>query len=193
MIRGLLTAFLVTAVALIIIVGGAVYVLTSPAKETAAMLTLSSSAFKNGESIPAKYTCDASAPVSPPLSISNAPAGTKSFVLLADDPDVPKALLPSGVFDHWALYNIPPETTAIPEGGSAGNPGLNGAGKGEYAAPCPPPQYEPKKHRYFFKLYALDTTVEFFKQPSVSDIEAAIQGHILESAELQGTYERTGN
>lgn len=194
MLRGLLFAFIVTALALGILGMGAAYLLlTPPPQKTDSMFTLSSSAFQDTDSIPVKYTCDVSAPVSPPLSISNAPEGTKSFVLIADDPDVPKQLLPSGVFDHWVLYNIPAETVSIPEGGSAGNPGLNGAGKDAYAAPCPPPQFEPSEHRYIFTLYAVDTTIEFFKEPTRADVEGAIQGHILDTAVLEGKYKRQTN
>lgn len=185
-------AYTFTGLVILIIIGAAYYFINAKQLETQhpkPMLTLTSSAFEKDARVPAKYTCD-SENISPPLTIANVPAGTKSLVLLMDDPDVPKALLPSGVFDHWVLYGIPPETTHIPEGGVAGNPGLNGAGKSGYTGPCPPTEYEPTEHRYFFKLYALDTTLEFFKQPTKANVEGAIQGHIIESAELMARYDR---
>lgn len=158
--------------------------------QTSSMLTLTSPAFSENEVIPAKYTCDGEN-VSPPLSIAGVPEGTKSLVLLMDDPDVPKALKPDGVFDHWVLYGIAPNTKEIPEGTVVGNQGLNGRGKDAYTGPCPPPQYQPREHRYFFKLYALDTTLTFIKVPTKADLEGALEGHTLESAELIGRYERT--
>ncbi len=176
----------------LIIIGATYFFISTKKLETptpTSMLTLTSSAFEKDARIPAKYTCDAGN-ISPPLSIANIPAGTKSLVLIMNDPDVPKALVPSGVFDHWALYNIPPETAEIPEGGVAGNPGLNGAGKDAYTGPCPPTEYEPTEHRYFFKLYALDTTLEFFKEPTAANLEAAVEGHTIESAELMARYDR---
>jgi len=120
------------------------------------LITLNSSAFENGGAIPSKYTCDGEQK-NPPLSIAAAPANTKSFALIVDDPDVPKQLKPDGMFVHWVLFNIPPTTISIGEGERVGTAGQNGAGKNQYTGPCPPAQYEPSTHRYFFKIYALDT------------------------------------
>ena len=153
------------------------------------MLTLTSPAFEKDARMPPKYTCDADN-VSPPLMISGVPEGTKSLVLIMDDPDVPRQLIPSGVFDHWVLYGIPPETTDILEGGIAGTVGLNTARKDVYTGPCPPTEYEPTEHRYFFKLHALDTMLEFTKKPTKAEVEEAIQGRIIESTELMTRYDR---
>lgn len=176
----------------LIIIGVAYYLINTPQLETSSthsMLTLTSSAFPENARIPSKYTCDAEN-ISPPLSISGVPEGTKSLVLIMDDPDVPPQLISSGVFDHWVVYSIPPETSAIPEGSVIGNTGLNGAGKNSYTGPCPPTEYEPTEHRYFFKLYAVDVLLNFVKAPSKTDVETAIQGHIIESAELMVRYAR---
>src|SRR3989344_931878 len=165
------TAYLLLGVLWLIIIAGAAYGFNrgfTPSRDTIAgtasgtsmatsTLTLTSPAFENGGLIPAKYTCDEDRTLSPQLLISGVPEEAKSRALIMDDPDVPKAIHPDGMFDHWTLFNIPPQTTGIPEGGSAGIAGANGAGKNAYTGPCPPPQYEPSEHRYFFKLYALDT------------------------------------
>lgn len=153
------------------------------------MLTLTSSAFENGASIPSRFTCDG-VQVSPPLSISGVPEDAKSLVLIMDDPDVPKALKPDGIFDHWVLFNIPPETREIPEGGFVGVSGANSAGRNTYTGPCPPPQYEPSQHRYFFKLYALDAELLLSAGASKAEVESAMQGHIMAHTELMGVYKR---
>lgn len=151
--------------------------------------SLSSSAFADGMSIPSRFTCDG-AQTSPHLVISSVPAQAKSLVLIMADPDVSKQLKADGIFDHWILFNIPPETIEIPEGGTVGTPGVNGAGKNAYAAPCPPPQYEPSEHRYIFALFALDTTLALNPGASKTDILAAMEGHILAQTELTGKYQR---
>lgn len=162
---------------------------TTTTSMTTSTLTLTSPAFENGSSIPSRFTCDGDN-MSPPLSWSGVPEGTKSLALIMDDPDVPKALKPDGVFDHWTLFNIPPETREIPEGGSVGVPGVNGAGKKAYTGPCPPPQYEPSEHRYFFRLYALDTMLSLSSGASKKEVLAVMQGHILAETELLGRYKR---
>ena len=156
-------------------------------EQTSMMLT--STSFKQGESIPSKYTCDAEN-VSPPLSISGVPENAKSLVLVLNDPDVPKALKPDGNFDHWVLYGLDPKTAEIPEGAMSGTEGLNGAGKPGYTGPCPPGNYEPREHRYFFTLYAVDTTLNFIKAPTKEDVLTAIQNNVIEKAEFMGTYKR---
>ncbi len=157
------------------------------------MLTLTSTAFEPNGSIPPKYTCDASPPAGgtiPPLSISGTPGGAKSLVLIMDDPDIPESVKQSRgieVFDHWVVFNIPPETTLVAEGAEpAGVLGRNGAGRPGYTGPCPPDR-EP---RYFFKLYALDTELTLPEGASKADVETAMEGHILAQTELIGRYER---
>src|SRR3989338_1855605 len=152
-------------------------------------LKITSSAFAEGANIPPKFTCDGEQ-TSPALFISGVPESAKSLALIMDDPDVPKALKPDGVFDHWVLFNISPATTEIPEGGSAGTPGGNGGGKNAYYAPCPPPQYEPSEHRYVFALYALDTELPLKVGASKAEVLNAMEGHVVEKAELVGKYKR---
>jgi hypothetical protein len=102
-----------------------------------------------------------------------------------DDPDVPKNLLPSGLFVHWVVYNMPAETSAIAENSAPpGSQGLNGSGKPNFTAPCPPD----REHRYFFKLYALDAVLNFDRPPTKDNLEAAMSGHTIGQAELMGTY-----
>lgn len=153
-------------------------------------LTLTSSAFEHDGNIPARYTCDGTRTLSPALMWSGVPEGALSLALVMDDPDVPKAIKPDGVFDHWTLFNIPPTTTEIPEGGSIGSAGVNGAGNSTYTGPCPPPQYEPSEHRYFFRLYALDTELSLAPGASKTEVLAAMQNHVLAEAELMGRYKR---
>ncbi|HVB19719.1 MAG TPA: YbhB/YbcL family Raf kinase inhibitor-like protein [Candidatus Paceibacterota bacterium] len=159
--------------------------------DTALMLT--STAFANGGVIPEEYTCDGKRELSPPLAISGAPEGTKSFVLIMDDPDIPEVFKEShGIdsFDHWTLYNIPASTTEIPENSTVGTSGLNGAGKEGYIGPCPPPQYEPREHRYIFKLYALRDTVHFEAPPTKQNVLDALAPLLLAETELIGRYSR---
>ena len=145
---------------------------------------LTSSAFKHQAAIPQKYTCDGQ-DISPPLGWSNVPAGVQSFALIVDDPDAPV-----GVWDHWLLFNLPAETQALPEQAAvpAGSqPGKNSWGKLNYGGPCPPGG----THRYFFKLYALDTTLSLKAGATKKQLLQAMQGHILAQAELIGTYSRS--
>ncbi|OGG56939.1 kinase inhibitor [Candidatus Kaiserbacteria bacterium RIFCSPHIGHO2_02_FULL_55_20] len=153
-------------------------------------LTLRSPAFADNGSMPSRFTCDGDRTVNPELTIGGVPPGTKSLALIMDDPDVPKALHPDGVFEHWILFNIPPSTTAIPENGSVGTVGANGAGKNAYTGPCPPPQYEPSEHRYVFKLYALDTLLALQAEATRADVEKAMSGHIIAETQLVGRYKR---
>jgi hypothetical protein len=157
--------------------------------EPMGVFSLSSSAFENGALMPSPYTCDG-ANVSPPLSISGVPSEATSLVLVMDDPDVPKELKPDGVFDHWVMYGIDPKTTEIPEGALTGALGLNGAGEPKYTGPCPPPQYEPSEHRYFFRLYAVDMTLNFIKAPTKAEVLMATEGRVIAAAELMGRYKR---
>lgn len=151
---------------------------------------LKSPAFGDGARIPSQYTCDEDQP-SPPLSIAGTPKGTKSFALLMEDPDVPKQIKPDGLFVHWILFNIPAETIDIPENAVLGAEGMNGSGKQGYVGPCPPTQYEPSKHRYFFHLYALDTELDLQPGATKEELLHAMEGHILEETQLIGTYKRS--
>ena len=147
-------------------------------------MNLISSAFKAGELIPKQYTCDDS-DLSPPLQWNNVPLNTKSFVLIVDDPDAPM-----GNWDHWLLFNISATTNVLKENISelpiGTKIGKNSWGNMAYGGPCPPSNI----HRYFFKLYALDTTLSLESGATKDQIIQAAQGHILAQAELIGRYER---
>ncbi len=162
----------------------------SNASMSSSSLSLTSPAFEQGGSIPARYTCDGTRTLSPALVWGGVPEGAVSLVLIADDPDVPKAIKPDGVFDHWTLFNIPPTTAGISEGGSVGTAGVNGAGNSAYTGPCPPPQYEPSEHRYFFRLYALDTSLDLPEGATKAQVLAAMEGRVIAQAELMGRYKR---
>ncbi|MEY4747107.1 MAG: hypothetical protein RLZZ416_156 [Candidatus Parcubacteria bacterium] len=162
---------------------------SSSASMNKSEFSLTSSAFAAGSAIPSPFTCDGENK-SPSLSWAGVPEGARSLTLIMDDPDVPKQLKPDGVFDHWVLFNIPPSTTELAAGGTAGMPGGNGAGKNGYTGPCPPAQYEPSMHRYVFRLYALDTDLPLQEGASKSDVLKAMQGHVLGQAELIGMYKR---
>jgi hypothetical protein len=195
---GLRNSLLFVGIGAIVVIAGAVMISRDPAPEAGAAsenknmsstLTLNTSAFEQGQTIPSKYTCDGDN-VSPPLSFGGVPEGTKTLALIMDDPDVPKQLKPDGVFDHWTLFNITPDTREIPENGSAGTAGANGAGKSAYTGPCPPAQYEPSEHRYFFRLYALDGELDLPAGASKNDVLTAMEGHIISEVELMGRYKR---
>lgn len=152
-------------------------------------LTLTSSAFSHQGKIPLIYTCDGEN-ISPPLTLSGVPAQTKTLVLLMDDPDIPefvKQKFNIVMWDHWVVWNIPPTTHEIPERkGPQGVLGNNTGGKAAYGGPCPPD----REHRYFFKLYALNTSLDLKPGSSKQEVEMAMQGHILAQTELVGLYER---
>jgi Raf kinase inhibitor-like YbhB/YbcL family protein len=154
---------------------------------------LTSTAFEANGSMPAKYTCEG-ANISPPLTWAGAPpAVTKSFALIVEDPDAPDPAKPTRVVSHWVAYNIPVATTHLGESASkkgmpAGSAqGLNEGKKVGYTGPCPPIG----RHRYFFKLFALDTVLAGLNSPAKADLEKAIQGHVVGTAELIGTYQKT--
>ncbi|HEX4799192.1 MAG TPA: YbhB/YbcL family Raf kinase inhibitor-like protein [Candidatus Paceibacterota bacterium] len=152
-------------------------------------LTLTSPAFAHNEAIPPMYTCDGEN-ISIPLTIQHVPEGTHSLALVMDDPDIPVAVKEKmGIshFDHWVLYNIPPDTTSIEDGVGVGNLGLNSLGKMEYIGPCPPDG----EHRYVFRLYALSQPLTFIKQPTLFEVEEASKSIAIAKAELIGTYKRT--
>lgn len=149
-------------------------------------MKLSSSVFEHGGKIPPKYTCNGEN-VNPPLNISDVPPGAKSLVLIMEDPDVPKNLRPDGMWDHWIVFNMPPDTSEIPEGKEP--QGIHGQGTGgnlDYMGPCPPD----REHRYFFKLFALESDLDLKEGAKKTDVEKAMEGHVLEKAELMGLYEQ---
>ncbi|RME44609.1 MAG: YbhB/YbcL family Raf kinase inhibitor-like protein [Chloroflexi bacterium] len=145
-----------------------------------------SSAFDEGATIPTRHTCDGE-DVSPELTWQGAPAGTRSFVLIMDDPDAP-----GRTFTHWVLFDIPASQTTLPEGfqpGDVGTSGANDFGKTGYGGPCPPPGHGP--HRYFFTLYALNTDVlNLPANASRPAVEQAMRDHLIAQARLMGRYER---
>lgn len=152
--------------------------------ETNRKMELTSTAFKDGQPIPRDYTCDGRN-VSPPLAWKGAPANTAGFVLIVDDPDAP-----SGVWTHWVLFNLPRDTSNLDENATSLSnavQGVNDFKKTGYGGPCPP---SGKAHRYFFKLYALDTTLNLPAGAARKDVEAAMTKHILAQGQLMGTYQR---
>ncbi|MFA6503056.1 MAG: YbhB/YbcL family Raf kinase inhibitor-like protein [Candidatus Paceibacterota bacterium] len=151
-------------------------------------MKLASPAFEHAGSIPPAYTCDGDRFLSPPLTITDVPEAAQSLVLIVDDPDVPKALREDGNFTHWVLFNISPATNDLPAGEGVGTAGANTRGDARYTGPCPPPEYEPKTHRYFFKLYALDTILDLAEGTSKEEVESAMSNHIIATTELLGTY-----
>ncbi len=148
-----------------------------------------SSAFENGGSIPSQFTCDEKQ-MSPPLSIDGVPAGTQSMVLIMEDRDIPKNLKADGTFLHWVVMNIPPATREIGIAEEIGVLGASGNGVSGYMGPCAPKQYQPTEHRYYFDLYALDTTLSLPEGARVADVRAAMEGHVIEQATMMGRYER---
>ena len=147
-------------------------------------MKITSKAFGHGESIPEKYTADGDN-ISPPLSISDVPAGAKSLALIVDDPDAPV-----GTWVHWVVWNIPPNTNEIAEGMGLNSLGVNGNSdfkKTGYGGPAPPPG---PSHTYYFKLYALDHALALNGGSTKAELEKAMQGCILAKAELQGEYQR---
>jgi Raf kinase inhibitor-like YbhB/YbcL family protein len=152
-------------------------------------MKLTSPAFAENGAIPPTHTCDGSNQ-SPPLIFTGIPPEAKSLVLIMDDSDVPKDLLPSGVFDHWIVFNIPPDTAGVGANETLrGIHGANSAGQAKYTGPCPPD----REHRYFFRLYALDAELELPKGASKAEVLKAMVGHILTNAQLMGRYNRPAN
>ncbi|HUU45167.1 MAG TPA: YbhB/YbcL family Raf kinase inhibitor-like protein [Acidobacteriota bacterium] len=150
-------------------------------------LTITSTAFAEGEMIPRKYTCDGD-DISPPLTWSGAPDTTVSFVLICDDPDAPR-----GTWVHWVMYNIPADTTTLPENLPQDDTLAAGAVQGitdfrrpGYGGPCPPSG----THRYYFKLYALDTVLAVAGRATKDDLLAAMKGHVVAESQLMGRYSR---
>jgi len=150
-------------------------------------IIIKSSAFNEGELIPIKYTCDG-INVSPPLSWSDSPQGTKSFALISDDPDAPM-----GTWVHWVIYNIPPDINELPENMPSSRILPNGAiqgvtdfGSTGYGGPCPPSG----THRYYFKIYALDTILDLNSEVRKKQLVEAMEDHIIDQGQLMGKYKR---
>lgn len=157
-------------------------------RENRMSLALTSPDFPHNGMIPSKHTCEGS-DAAPELKWSGAPAGTKSFALIVDDPDAPDPKAPKMTYVHWVLYDIPADASGLPAGGrtpQGARDGLNDWKKTGYGGPCPPIG----RHRYFFKLYALDTMLGDLGQPTKDRLLAAMKGHILGEATLMGTYQK---
>jgi len=151
-------------------------------------IQISSTAFAEGQPIPDQYTC-AGPDVSPPLTWTNVPTGTKSFALIADDPDAPM-----GTWVHWVIYNLPPATMSLventppsPELPNGAKQGINDFRQIGYGGPCPP---RGKPHHYFFKVYALDTTLNLKSGATKKELLKAMNGHVLAEGRLMGTFQR---
>lgn len=159
----------------------------NPVKAGGEKMEITSAAFKEGGMIPSKYTCDG-ADVSPPLEWKSLPGGTKSLALICDDPDAPM-----GTWVHWVVFNLPADLRGLPENmppketlDNGGKQGVSDFGRTGYGGPCPPAG----THRYFFKLYALDTTLEFTGKVTKAALLKAMDGHVLAEGQLMGRYKR---
>src|SRR5262245_38284887 len=152
-------------------------------------LTLTSPSFTHQGEIPSQYTCEG-ADVSPALSWSGVPPAARSLALVVDDPDAPDPRAPKMTYVHWVLYDIPPATTGLPEATRSAPPGardgVNDWKRTGYGGPCPPIG----RHRYFHKLFALDTVLGDLKNPTKAALEQAMKGHVLAEAQLVGTYQK---
>lgn len=154
-------------------------------------LVLESTAFTDGGVIPTRYTCEGE-DITPPLSWHGVPEGARSLALVVDDPDAPDPAAPQMVFVHWVLYNLPPETAGLPEGvardglPAGAQEGVNDFKRMGYGGPCPPIG----RHRYYHRLYALDTPLQGLQLPTKTDLEQAMAGHILAEAQWMGTYQK---
>ena len=151
-------------------------------------MKLESPAFASGEPIPIEYSVDGPGH-SPPLQISDAPTGTQSLALVVEDPDIPRSRRPSGIFDHWTVWNLPADLVELPTGAQPpGRVGLTSYGTHEYVPPAPPPGSG--EHRYYFHLYALDTLLDLPDDTTKADLFAAMTGHVLAVSSLMGRYAR---
>lgn len=151
-------------------------------------MKLTSTAFAHHGPIPAKYTCEGQ-DIAPPLAWSGVPVGAQSLAPVCFDPDAPDPAAPKMTWVHWVLYDLPPDSTGLPEGGvlpHGVHEGLNDWQRTGYGGPCPPIG----RHRYFFELYALDTKLPNLRQPTRAQLMNAIKDHVLAKAELVGTYQK---
>jgi len=174
--------FLAAGLGCALLAGGATTLKSAPS------MNMTSSALASGQPIPQKYTCQGD-DISPPLAWTDVPAGAKGLALIAEDPDAPM-----GTWVHWVVYDLPPTATGLPENVAptqyiTGNAkqGLNDFHRLGYGGPCPPPG---KPHRYYFKLYALDRTLDLKPGATKKEVEAAMKGHVLAEGQLMGTYQR---
>jgi Raf kinase inhibitor-like YbhB/YbcL family protein len=155
-------------------------------------LTITSIAFTNGGEIPTRYTCQGK-DISPPLDWRGVPENARSLVLIIDDPDAPDPKAPRMTWVHWVLFNLQPDMVGLPEGVSpddlppGAGQGMNSWNRTGYGGPCPPIG----RHRYFHKLYALDTVLDLPGKPTSKALEDAMQGHVIGQAELVGTYQKS--
>jgi hypothetical protein len=159
-------------------------------KEAKATMKVESADFAANAAIPSKHTCEGE-DLAPQLSWSGAPAGTKSFAIIVDDPDAPDPKAPKMTWVHWVAYDLPAATTSLAQGGalpSGARDGANDWKAAGYRGPCPPIG----RHRYFFKVYALDATLGDLGTPSKAKLEKAMHGHVLARGELVGTYQKGG-
>lgn len=168
---------------------GAACPIISEGAPMAQKFQISSSAYPDRGEIPARFTCDGQ-DISPPLAWSGMPAGTKSLAFIMDDPDAPNPAAPKMTWVHWVLYNIPVDVHGLPENGSKHLPagtreGMNDWKRTGYGGPCPPIG----RHRYFHKLYALDTVLQDLRYPTKDALLAAMRGHILAETQIIGTYQ----
>ena len=152
-------------------------------------MQLTSTAFSHQGEIPGRHTCEGR-DVAPPLAWTGVPGNAKSLALIVDDPDAPDPKAPKTTWVHWVLFEIAPDESGIPEGGMplpvGTREGVNDWKRTGYGGPCPPIG----RHRYFFKLYALDTVLPDLKSPTKAELEKAMEGHVLAKTELMGTYEK---
>jgi Raf kinase inhibitor-like YbhB/YbcL family protein len=197
-------AYFLLGFALLLLIGGGFYFYSPTAlapeenivsnnSKNMNTLSITSPAFAHNDAIPAKYTCDGEN-INPELIFNGIPANAKSLALIVDDPDIPEEIKSSrglSVFDHWVMFNIPPDTESIPENTTPSNTGgVSSRGELGYVGPCPPKDMEPLTHRYFFKLYALDTMLDLPAKATKSEVEAVMNKHILAQGELVGLYTR---
>lgn len=153
-------------------------------------MKLASTAFVHGGDIPPRHTCEGD-DVAPALSWAELPADAQSLALIVDDPDAPDPAAPQRTWVHWVAVDLPPTSAGLPEGGAlpaGARDGLNDWKRAGYGGPCPPIG----RHRYFFKLYALDTMLPSLTRPTKAALEQAMDGHVLAKAELVGTYQKRG-
>jgi len=162
-----------------------------PAREVHMTMTISSPAFDDKGEIPRRHTCEGE-DIAPQLAWSGVPAAARSLALVVDDPDAPDPEAPRRTWVHWVLYDIPPAAAGLPAGATAADlpegtrEGLNDWNRTGYGGPCPPIG----RHRYFHKLYALDTVLPDLGRPTKAKLEEAMRGHIIAQAELVGTYQK---
>jgi Raf kinase inhibitor-like YbhB/YbcL family protein len=163
-----------------------------PREEETMSLTITSTAFTDGGEIPSRYTCQGD-DTSPPLDWRGVPATARSLVLIVDDPDAPDPKAPRMTWVHWVLFNLPPDLEGLPEGATPHDlppgtgQGMNNWNRTGYGGPCPPVG----RHRYFHKLYALDTMLELSGKATSKALETAMQGHVVGQAQLVGTYQKS--